>query len=56
MSVVDDIIEYCPSAAAQYGEMFVPICMREVKSQNPDVRQSAVFGLLFCSRCTDLLF
>eukprot|EP01025_Chloroclados_australasicus_P010561 TRINITY_DN1432_c0_g2_i1.p1 TRINITY_DN1432_c0_g2~~TRINITY_DN1432_c0_g2_i1.p1 ORF type:complete len:1108 (-),score=185.74 TRINITY_DN1432_c0_g2_i1:305-3628(-) len=43
--VMDDILDYTKEAAMKYAGQFMPVLMNACVSDNPDLRQCAVFGL-----------
>ncbi|PSS14495.1 Importin-5 like [Actinidia chinensis var. chinensis] len=47
--IFDDVAEQCREAALKYYDTYLPFLLEACNSENPDVRQAAVYGLGVCA-------
>ncbi|KAF8681903.1 hypothetical protein HU200_045352 [Digitaria exilis] len=47
--IFDDVAEHCREAAVRYYDAYLPSLLDACTSENPDVRQAAVYGIGICS-------
>ncbi|XP_066397593.1 uncharacterized protein [Miscanthus floridulus] len=49
--IFDDVAEHCREAAVRYYDAYLPSLLEACMSENPDVRQAAVYGIGICAEC-----
>ncbi|ONM08183.1 ARM repeat superfamily protein [Zea mays] len=49
--IFDDVAEHCREAAVRYYDTYLPSLLEACMSENPDVRQAAVYGIGICAEC-----
>jgi len=47
--IFDDVAEHCREAAVRYYDTYLPSLLEACESENPDVRQAAVYGIGICA-------
>ncbi|KAI9186439.1 hypothetical protein LWI28_017272 [Acer negundo] len=47
--IFDDVVEHCREAAHKYYDTYLPFLLEACNDENPDVRQSAVYGIGVCA-------
>ncbi|KAL6637674.1 hypothetical protein ACP70R_025246 [Stipagrostis hirtigluma subsp. patula] len=47
--IFDDVAEHCREAAVRYYDVYLPSLLEACTSENPDVRQAAVYGIGICA-------
>ncbi|KAF7052188.1 hypothetical protein CFC21_060321 [Triticum aestivum] len=47
--IFDDVAEHCREAAVRYYDTYLPSLLEACASENPDVRQAAVYGIGICA-------
>ncbi|KAL5767885.1 hypothetical protein ACOSP7_014471 [Xanthoceras sorbifolium] len=47
--IFDDVVEHCREAALKYYDTYLPFLLEACNDANPDVRQSAVYGIGVCA-------
>jgi hypothetical protein len=47
--IFDDVAEHCREAAVRYYDAYLPSLLEACTSENPDVRQAAVYGIGICA-------
>uniref|UniRef100_A0ACD5WAS2 Uncharacterized protein n=1 Tax=Avena sativa TaxID=4498 RepID=A0ACD5WAS2_AVESA len=47
--IFDDVAEHCQEAAVRYYDTYLPSLLEACTSENPDVRQAAVYGIGICA-------
>nr|CAB3493578.1 unnamed protein product [Digitaria exilis] len=47
--IFDDVAEHCREAAVRYYDAYLPSLLDACTSENPDVRQAAVYGIGICA-------
>ncbi|KAG2546633.1 hypothetical protein PVAP13_9KG037200 [Panicum virgatum] len=47
--IFDDVAEHCREAAIRYYDAYLPSLLEACTSENPDVRQAAVYGIGICA-------
>uniref|UniRef100_A0A0D9VXV9 TOG domain-containing protein n=1 Tax=Leersia perrieri TaxID=77586 RepID=A0A0D9VXV9_9ORYZ len=54
--VFDDVAEHCREAAVRYYDAYLPSLLEACTSENPDIRQAAVYGIGVCAEFGDSAF
>nr|AAX95644.1 HEAT repeat, putative [Oryza sativa Japonica Group] len=47
--IFDDVAEHCREAAVRYYDTYLPSLLEACTSENPDIRQAAVYGIGICA-------
>ncbi|KAF0913161.1 hypothetical protein E2562_020287 [Oryza meyeriana var. granulata] len=47
--IFDDVAEHCREAAVRYYDAYLPSLLEACTSENPDIRQAAVYGIGICA-------
>lgn len=49
--IMDDVIEYAGPHSLKYKDFFLPLMINGVRSDNPEIRQSAAYGFGVMGKC-----